>query len=163
MEKQEIREYVIKLRKSLTYDTKDLQQKLVERLKSLKNIAVYYPMLGEIDVTFLRWYGFDLCYPESFGKEIRFRKNPTEWRISDLGVHEPINGDYVEIKDIDAAIVPGLVFDKDGYRVGFGGGFYDRWLKGFDGLTLGVCHEKLCMDFPRDEWDVPVKEVIQVK
>ena len=52
-------------------------------------------------------------------------------------------------------IVPGLCFDKDGFRVGYGGGYYDRFLCKFKGLSAGLCYDKNVLksiDF--DEYDV---------
>ena len=51
-----------------------------------------------------------------------FEKNP--WNI-----HEPMDGTVIDAKFIDVAFVPLLIFDKKGFRVGYGKGFYDRFLK----------------------------------
>lgn len=60
-------------------------------------------------------------------------------------------------KEIELVIVPGIVFDPSGYRVGFGKGFYDRFLKTFTGISVGVAYDFQVMDqVPRDDWDVPV-------
>ena len=40
------------------------------------------------------------------------------------------------------AIVPGLAFDPRGYRLGYGGGFYDTFLSGFPGRSVGLCRER---------------------
>lgn len=57
----------------------------------------------------------------------------------------------------DFIITPGLAFDKKGYRMGYGGGFYDRFFSTHEGFRLGVgFHEQLVDDVPRDEYDLPV-------
>ena len=57
----------------------------------------------------------------------------------------------------DLIITPGLAFDKNGYRVGYGGGFYDRFFSTHEGFRLGVAfHDQLVDDVPRDEYDLPV-------
>lgn len=60
------------------------------------------------------------------------------------GILEPINGIQVEEKQLDLIITPLLVFDKQGFRVGYGGGFYDRFFekcqKGV--LKIGVCFDE---------------------
>ena len=51
-------------------------------------------------------------------------------------------------------IVPGLCFDLEGYRVGFGKGYYDRFLDVFKGVTAGVCYSKYTLkQLPRGTYD----------
>lgn len=52
----------------------------------------------------------------------------TELRPNKFDILEPMNAEKCEIKDIDIVLIPMLAFDKKGYRVGYGGGFYDRFL-----------------------------------
>lgn len=66
------------------------------------------------------------------------------------------------------AIVPGLLFDERGYRLGYGGGYYDRFLSSFDGCTIGVCREShLCKSLERmgviEPHDIPVDIVVTEK
>ncbi len=71
----------------------------------------------------------------------------------------------VKEKDqIDFLIVPGLVFDHSGYRLGFGGGFYDRYLNGFQGVTCALAYEEQIVEvIPRESFDIPVDSVITNK
>jgi len=58
-------------------------------------------------------------------------------------------------------LVPGLAFDLDGYRLGYGKGYYDRFLEHFQGRTLGVCYECLLQAaLPREAHDLTVDIVI---
>ena len=41
--------------------------------------------------------------------------------------------------DIDLVLVPAVCYDRQGYRLGFGGGYYDRWLEHFAGFRVGLC------------------------
>ncbi|WP_102335801.1 5-formyltetrahydrofolate cyclo-ligase [Salimicrobium jeotgali] len=64
-------------------------------------------------------------------------------------------------KDIDLLFVPGLLFNYDGYRIGFGGGFYDRYLEKFSGQTLSVTSENQLQDFiPVEDHDIPVQLIV---
>jgi 5-formyltetrahydrofolate cyclo-ligase len=47
---------------------------------------------------------------------------------NNFGIMEPVNGIVIPYNDIDMVICPLLTFDKKGYRVGYGKGFYDRFL-----------------------------------
>lgn len=60
------------------------------------------------------------------------------------------------------AIVPGLSFDHAGFRIGYGGGFYDGFLSGFPGTSVGVCREAQLVDWLDcvEAWDVAVSMVV---
>lgn len=61
-------------------------------------------------------------------------------------------------------LVPGLAFDREGYRIGFGKGYYDRFLLNFSGLTVGMCYNKCIEDnLPRGYYDCPVDILITEK
>ena len=61
-------------------------------------------------------------------------------------------------------IVPGLVFDKNGYRIGYGKGFYDRYLSTFGGVSIGLVYSKLLLpEVPRGRYDRHVDVIISEK
>ncbi|SDI95342.1 5-formyltetrahydrofolate cyclo-ligase [Salimicrobium halophilum] len=63
--------------------------------------------------------------------------------------------------DIDLLFVPGLLFNYEGYRIGFGGGFYDRYLTDFFGATISVTSEaQLKQIIPLEAHDIPVQMVV---
>lgn len=67
----------------------------------------------------------------------------------------------VQSSEIDLVVVPGLGFDKYGYRIGYGKGYYDRFLNGFAGDTVGLCFKECLLDkIYRDEFDIKVDTVI---
>jgi 5-formyltetrahydrofolate cyclo-ligase len=71
----------------------------------------------------------------------------------------------VPLSQIACILVPGLGFDRDNYRLGYGQGYYDRFLaEAKDILTIGVgFREQYCEEpLPRDPWDIPVKELLLV-
>ena len=79
-----------------------------------------------------------------------------------FGIPEPDQSCPVVPKgEIAAALIPHLMVDREGYRLGWGGGYYDRWLADFTGFTACVCRPgRLLEHMPREEFDVPVKLVL---
>ncbi len=58
-------------------------------------------------------------------------------------------------------IVPGLCFDKNGSRIGYGGGYYDRFLKDLCGVVMGLCYDECFLEsIPRDEHDISVDLIL---
>lgn len=64
-----------------------------------------------------------------------------------FGISEPGEDcPLVRREDIDLVLVPALCYDRRGFRLGFGGGYYDRWLAGFAGATVGLCREAVLQE-----------------
>ncbi len=62
---------------------------------------------------------------------------------------------------IDLVVVPGLAFDRRGQRIGWGGGYYDRFLAQVQGVKIGLCYDSLVLDcIPGELHDVPVDMVV---
>ena len=58
-------------------------------------------------------------------------------------------------------IVPGMMFDEEGYRLGYGKGYYDRFISKYGNLSVGLCYdEMLVKSIPRDEFDKSVDIII---
>lgn len=72
------------------------------------------------------------------------------------GLLEPIGKERTDVSDVDAMIVPALHIDQDGYRLGQGGGYYDRTMPNMPGWKVGIVYPgEITGDLlPRDEWDV---------
>lgn len=88
---------------------------------------------------------------------------------SKLGMEEPVpdpaNEQHLGTGQRMLALVPGLTFDAAGYRLGYGGGFYDTFLAKFDGASVGLCRKAAWCDNLRaqgviDEHDLPVDVVV---
>ena len=88
---------------------------------------------------------------------------------SKLGVEEPVpdeaNQQHLGTGQRMLALVPGLTFDAAGYRLGYGGGFYDTFLAGFDGVSVGLCRKAQLSEDLRSEGiidahDLPVQLVV---
>ena len=68
---------------------------------------------------------------------------------------------YVDKSQIDVIIVPGAVFDREGYRIGYGGGYYDRFLADFNKPKVSFAFEmQLTDEVPKEDFDVPVDYII---
>jgi 5-formyltetrahydrofolate cyclo-ligase len=72
--------------------------------------------------------------------------------------HEPIGPAFTDVDAIDLVLVPALAIDPEGYRLGQGGGFYDRALPLLRAWKHGVVYtyERMEHDLPRDSWDIAV-------
>ncbi|WP_242694705.1 5-formyltetrahydrofolate cyclo-ligase [Pseudogracilibacillus auburnensis] len=67
----------------------------------------------------------------------------------------------VDKESIDLLLVPGIVFDAYGFRIGFGGGYYDRFLRTFQQPTISLVSKMQLMDqIPTEEYDIPVQFII---
>ena len=76
------------------------------------------------------------------------------------GILEPINYQIIDKNDIDLAIVPGLGYNPLGYRIGYGRGYYDIFLKDFKGLSIGmVLKDFLIQGLVPEKFDIPVKKL----
>ena len=73
-----------------------------------------------------------------------------ELEVSAMGIEEPeARGerrvDPARLGERSIALVPGLAFDEMGYRLGYGGGFYDAFLERFKGVSIGLCRDAALM------------------
>lgn len=78
---------------------------------------------------------------------------------NEWGIHEPVNGNLVDEQLIDLVFVPLLAFDEDGYRVGYGKGFYDKFLAKCrpDVLKVGLSYfEPIPRISDRAQFDIPL-------
>ncbi|MCK0471517.1 5-formyltetrahydrofolate cyclo-ligase [Halalkalibacter sp. APA_J-10(15)] len=64
-------------------------------------------------------------------------------------------------EDIDLIVVPGVAFDRNGFRIGYGGGFYDRYLTNYEGQTVALATDvQIQPELPVEPHDRPVDYVI---
>ena len=87
--------------------------------------------------------------------------DPQQLVKTSFGLLEP-QGDLevVDASQIDLIHVPGLAFTTEGYRIGYGGGYYDRYLEHFSGNTLSTIYPCQIQDFIPENHDIPVQEVL---
>ena len=93
----------------------------------------------------------------------------TEWDQLEkvyFGLEEP-RPDKTEMcppDEIDLLLVPGLIFDRNGFRIGFGGGYYDRYLEDYSNSTVSLAyHFQVVEDVPTETFDLPVEAIITDK
>jgi len=112
--------------------------------------------------------GKNVCVPRIAGKgkmEAVVIKNPDEdLELGFFNVYEPKSHlSPVPAGEIDLIIVPGLLFDRKGYRVGYGGGYYDMFLNNIpkDCKTIGLAFDFQIVDrLPADQYDRNVMLII---
>ena len=87
--------------------------------------------------------------------------DPQQLVKTSFGLLEP-QGDLevVDASQIDLIHVPGLAFTTEGYRIGYGGGYYDRYLEHFSGHTLSTIYPCQVQQFMPENHDIPVQEVL---
>jgi len=92
-------------------------------------------------------------------------KNFDELTTGKYGILEPHSNTIFEnYNNIDMITVPAVVFDKQGYRVGYGKGYYDVFLKKINTLYVGLCMDfQIVEHITHDKWDIPVHYVITEK
>lgn len=103
------------------------------------------------------------CHPTE--KALTFHKISEFSQLESVfyGLFEPIIEQTMEVRpeNIDLLIVPGLAYTKEGFRLGFGGGYYDRFLTHFKGKTMSLSfHFQVIPQFSIEMHDIPVSKII---
>jgi len=136
---------------------------ILEHLKGAC-VACYRALPGELSVD-MAWMdlarqGVDVCFPRVVGEgALEFARHLDGFRTGKFGVSEPI-GETVSYESIDAVLVPGLAFNLNGTRLGFGGGYYDRALAKMSAFRVGVCYDwQVLHRIPTEPWDEAVHAV----
>ncbi len=94
--------------------------------------------------------------------EARGYSGPSHLSPGPFGIPEPDGCcPIVERDSFDVILVPNLCCDRLCYRLGHGGGYYDRYLPGFPGVTVALCRDRLLRPvLPREGHDLPVNLVV---
>ncbi len=160
--KNVLRKQVLDIRKGLS------DEEIIERSRQIvlniissseyKNaecIYAYMPVRGEVDVTSLieaAWRaGKRVAVPKVIDRDLIFYyiKSFGELDTGSFGIREPKDGLEEALCENALLIIPGVAFDKSGHRIGYGGGFYDRYLEMHTGHFIMA-----------PAYDFQVKEVI---
>ena len=172
--KASIRKSVLKKMKGLEPEIKRVaDQSLIQRLRSLPAyqeasvMATYLSFPHEVDTSFLidaaQADGKQVVIPKTYPKgRMEFvAYDPQKLKQTAFGLLEPEEGSQaIDQSEIDLIHVPGVAFQKDGYRLGYGGGYYDRYLADFDGATVSTIYACQEVDFAPAPHDIPVQEVL---
>ena len=172
--KSELRKQVLQEMKAISLEQKQfIDQALTERLlqhpfyQEAKVIASYLSFSHEFQTQELIDQalkdGKKVLIPKTYpkGRMDFVVYDPQQLVKTSFGLLEP-QGDLevVPASQIDLIHVPGLAFSKEGYRIGYGGGYYDRYLEHFTGHTLSTIYPCQIQDFIPEKHDIPVEEVL---
>lgn len=172
MTKKERRAENLKLRAQIENRTQ-LDEKMREILisqpffKNAKTVMIYLSYRSEPDtfeiVKHLLSKGVRVCAPvcrENGQMDAFAFSSVSDLAPSAMGILEPPTDALVSPEKIDLIIVPGCGFTENGHRLGYGGGYYDRYLPNTRATTCGLLYECLKTDFTADETDVPLDYII---
>ena len=110
--------------------------------KELLNVAGYMPHNQEVDLAGLYSTSCHrFSFPRVYGDELKFYFGK-QFKKGKFGILVPDDsGVFVEGSEIDVVLVPGVAFDQIGNRVGYGKGYYDRWLSGKSVAKIGIAFQ----------------------
>lgn len=172
--KKAVRKQVLQELKSLSKEEKEVMGAwLTEQLllhhfyKEAKTIATYLSFPHEFQTARLieqaQKDGKTILIPKTYphGKMDLVLYEPEKLEKNSFGLLEPQGKTIVfEPSQIDLIHVPGLAFNPSGYRIGYGGGYYDRYLEHFPGNTISTLYPCQIQDFHPEPHDIPVEEVL---
>jgi len=133
-----------------------------------ETILTYLPMKAEVDLRPLlgqfpkkRWM-LPRIVPEENHRMDFHPYDPARLVIHPFGMAEPAADlPLVPAEEIELVLVPGLAYDRQGWRLGYGGGYYDRFLSRFNGISVGVAYQALVLEFiPHSGYDVSVRWIV---
>ena len=110
--------------------------------------------------------GKQVAVPKVYGEEMRFIRMQDLTRVSKgySGIPEPVDDGPLANDKHALVLMPGLAFDKEGHRIGYGGGFYDRFLAAEpEHPTAALCYDfQMLPHLDTDPFDIPVDLVLYV-
>ena len=175
-QKQQLRARFKSLRAAITGEEKARRDRMIaERLlstlayRNAHGLLLYSAKQDEVETAGLidrillegKKVALPRCYSRGVMKFFEIQSR-CELETGSFGLLEPRDGpDAVCSSDYEICVVPGLAFDRAGYRLGYGKGFYDRYLKEFSGTKIALCYEDFFMDaLPAGRFDVAVDVLI---
>ena len=175
MDKKELRRTIRERKRAMTEEeivsrSKKLGQLFAqsEAYKAAKTIYGYLPYNQEVrTIPMLEQAlkdGKRVAVPKVYGDEMKFLYLDDLTKVSKgyAGIPEPIADGPVADDETALVLMPGLAFDPQGHRIGYGGGFYDKFLAAEPNHpTLALCYEfQLLPELDTEEHDIPVDTVL---
>lgn len=178
-----VRKQILSIRNGLTADevyrlSKNIFLKLKENsfFKSAAHVMVYLDFKNEVKTDFVINHCLELgkkiyipiCIPETHELCISRMTDLKELETGLYGIREP-KTEYIRLSEsklIDLVIVPGVSFDVSGNRIGFGAGYYDRFMKRLrhDAVKAALAYSFQVTDaIPSDKYDIPMDYIITEK
>ncbi len=170
--KFDIRNFCLAYRFSLSSEVKRIIELIflhktgnLVRKSGVKFVGIYYPVKREPSLLKLMEVAEEIrfYFPVMKEKDLCWGsyRGWNRGKINRYGIWEPERCDN-EIPEL--ILVPGVAFDMKGYRVGYGGGFFDRFLENYSGISVGIVYDRcLFRELPAEEHDIPVKLVVSEK
>jgi len=153
-EKAALRKFLLEKRDANSYDMmKIVSSKIFNKLKNIQefknaqSIACYYPTGSEILTQDIMLdalsHGKQVCLPKVIGNDLEFRqiKDLNSLENGSFDIMEP-KDDCVSCKECDVTIVPAVGLSRNGARLGYGHGFYDRYLSNHKTVSIAVSYSK---------------------
>lgn len=147
--------------------------KVIERpeWKKASTVCLYFSRPDEVDTKPLLAAALTaektVVFPRISGCELVLHRitSITDFVRGKYQIFEPrASTPEVDPKTIDLFIVPGVAFDREGYRLGHGKGYYDRLLAGIDAPKIGLAYSfQIVAQLPRSSYDVPMTLVVSEK
>jgi len=178
MPKRTLRQHMLSKRRALCHDewlisSRLAQQNLLalEEYTRAECIAVYAAAHNEIDTSLLVQAAFSagkrVLYPAVCGHHMVLRQVESLRQLSQgsFGILEPCStGVDHQADEAGLIVVPGVAFDQGGHRIGYGKGYYDRFLQhpGRTASLVGMCHDFQLIDgdLPADQHDIRMEIVV---
>ena len=130
-----------------------------------KNVLIYYPLRYELNLLALLDDEKNFYLPRVCGENLQicpFKKGD-KLVTSSFNICEPCSN-FINPRNLDLVVVPALMADKFGFRLGYGGGFYDRFLVENSTVKtiLPIAKELIVEELPHEEFDIKIDEIIPV-
>ncbi len=175
MDKTALRKEIKEKKRAMTEEQIDQASRRLGELlaasevyRKAKTIYGYLPYNQEVRTVPMLQRALDdgkkVAVPKCYGDEMHFiyLDDLTQVEKGYCGIPEPVADGPVADDKTALVLMPGLAFDREGHRIGYGGGFYDKFLAAEpDHPTLALCYDFQMLDhLETEEFDVPVDEVL---